>query len=186
MNESIGLSNLKEQLLDPLLMYVGMKLDNYRYYDVMDEEYLITNNKGVDIIGHQLELKFENNQSMFVGWESVEGWLQYSLCVSNKSFCRDVPKFIKQDDNWKRILGLRLTGFEVYGFIENKNYPTTYYYEPHLLVLKFDNEHVLGVGNFSSEDNFTPKIAYGDDIWIIFGWTSINFCINQLALEMLN
>ena len=186
MNDLVGLSNLRRYILDPMSRCIGKTLENYCYYDVLEEEFVTTNNNGIDITAFQLELRFENAEPVFVSWENLEGWLQYSLCVSEKSFCNDVQKFVKRDENWKRLVGRRLKSFEVYGFIKNKSYPTTYYHEPHLLILKFDNDQVLGIGNFYMEEDFVPKFSFGDDIWIIFGWTSLKFCIDKLALERLN
>jgi len=89
-----------------------------------------------------------------------------------------------------------LRRFEVYGYRENvvtstetatgRTTKETYQNEPHLLILHFDNERLLGVANFYLEDDFVPKYPMGDDVWIIFGKSYIDNYIETLSLELLD
>ena len=190
-----GASNLKNYIVNPIKGSLDKKLEGYRYYDVCKEEGLTTNNNGVDIISHQLELKFESKKPIFISWATIDNWFQYSLCVSEISFCDGVETFVKHDDNWKSIVGTKLKSFKVYGYSENvitstetktgKTTLDTYYLEPHLLILEFENDKVLGIANFYLDNDFEPKLPMGDDIWIIFGSDYVNSYIKSLSLERL-
>lgn len=195
MKRLTNISNLNEYILEPVSRNLDRKLETYRYYDVCSAYSLTTNEKGVDIISHQLEMKFEGNAPIFISWATIDGWFQYSLCVSETSFCNGVETYIKTDDNWTGILGQRLKSFEVYGYSENVVTSTetatgrtnieTFCNEPHLLILHFDNKKLLGLANFYLENDFVPKLPMGDDIWIIFGKTNIDSYIETLSLEQL-
>ena len=195
MNNLTGAYNLKNYIVDPIKKSLDKKLESYRYYNICKEDELTTNNNGVDIISHQLELKFKSNNPIFISWATINDWFQYSLCVSETSFCNGVETFVKQDNNWKNIVGTKLKSFQVYGYPENiitstetnsgKTTIEAYYLEPHLLILEFESEDVVGVANFYLEDYFEPKLAMGDDIWIIFGLDYINSFIKSLSLEKL-
>ena len=195
MDNFTGTSNLKNYIVDPIKSCLDRKLESYRYYDVCKEDELTTNNNGVDIISHQLELKFENNNPIFISWATIDNWFQYSLCLSQTSFCNGVETFAKQDNNWNKIVGTKLKSFKVYGYPENvitstetntgKKIIETYYLEPHLLTLKFESDEVLGIANFYLENDFEPKLPMGDDIWIIFGLNYINSFIKSLSLKNL-
>lgn len=189
-------SNLSKYVVEPIRKNLDKRLDAYRYYDVCNEDELTTNNQGVDIISHQLELKFEGNAPIFISWASIEGWFRYSLCVSEMSFCNDVATFVKNDSKWTEIVGERLRNFEVYGYKENvitstetangRTSRVSCHNEPHLLILQFYNEKLLGLGNFYLEDDFVPKYPMGDDVWIIFGRSYIERYIDTLSLELIN
>ena len=122
--------------------------------------------------------------------------MQYNLCISSTSFCVGVERYSKTDNNWKSIIGKKLVGFEIYGYLENTVTTTeldtgrskldTYYNEPHLIILKFDNEQSLAIANFCSEKNFVPRLPIGDDVWIIFGMNYINSFIKTLSLDRLD
>ena len=195
MNNLTGAYNLKNYIVDPIKSRLDKKLESYRYYDVCKEDELTTNNNSVDIISHQLELKFENSDTIFISWATIDDWFQYSLCVSETSFCTGVETFVKQDNNWNKIVGTKLRSFKVYGYPENvitstetntgKKTIETYYLEPHLLTFEFESDEVLGVANFYLENDFEPKLPMGDDIWIIFGLKYISSFIKSLSLERL-
>jgi hypothetical protein len=191
-----GYLNLKRYILDPISKNLGNRLENYAYYDICKEDELATNSTGIDIVSHQMELKFRNVTPIFFSYSTVNTWMQYSLCISDKPFVKGVHKFSKKDKNWECIIGKSLVDFQVYGYTEwtfkstetksGKTTEETYFQEPHLLVLKFENMKVLGIGNFYLENDFIPKVSFGDDIWIIFDWKNINNCIENLALEKLS
>ena len=190
------ISNLTKYIVEPVRKNLDRKLETYCYYDVCNEGELTTNKKGVDIISHQLELKFEESAPIFISWATIDGWFQYSLCASETSFCNGVETFTKKDGNWTDIVGKRLRRFEVYGYQENvitstdtatgRTTKETYHNEPHLLIFHFDNDRLLGIANFYLENNFVPKYPMGDDVWIIFGKTYIDNYIQTLSLELLD
>lgn len=196
MNRLTKVSNLTKYIVEPVRKNLDKKLESYRYYDVCKEDDLTTNEKGVDIISHQLELKFEGNAPIYISWATIDGWFQYSLCVSETSFCNGVETFTKNDNNWTDIVGKALRRFEVYGYKENvitstetatgRTSKDTYLNEPHLLILHFDNERLLGLANFYLENDFVPKYPMGDDVWIIFGNSYIDSYIKTLSLEPLD
>lgn len=196
MNSLIENKNLKVRILDKLNENIGHRLKNYVYYDICSEDQLTTNNNGIDIVSHQLELEFESINPIFISWDTFEDWHQYSLSISEKTFCNGAEKYTKIDKNWESILGRKLVDFQVYGYKENvisttemisgKSKSNTYYNEPHLLVLEFDNEKVLGIANFYLEDNFVPRLPMGDDIWIIFDRENLKCCIDNLNLDKLD
>lgn len=187
--------NLKTYILDIIEGLIGHKLINNFYYDVCSEDQLTTNNNGIDIISNQLMLVFETKNPIFISWATINNWFQYSLCVSEKTFCEGVEKFTKKDKNWDGILGNTLIGFDVYGYKKNtikttetisgKSKTGTYSNAPHLLTLKFSNDKLLGIANFYKSDNFIPTHPMGDDIWIIFNWENIKVCIDALNLDKL-
>jgi hypothetical protein len=189
-------SNLNNYIIEPVKKCLDKTLASYRYYDIGKEDELTTNNSGVDIIAHQLELQFEGNDPLFISWATISGWHQYSLCVSENSFCSDVDTYTKTDDNWTEVVGKRLKGFDVYGYKENvitttvtatgKKTKDIYHYEPHLLVLHFENDKVLGIANFYFDKNFEPSLPMGDDVWIIFNWNYLDTYIKILSLESLD
>lgn len=191
-----GASNLSKYISGPLKQNIGQRLESYLYYDIYPEDELMTNNNGIDIISHQLELKFEGNNPIFISWATIEGWFQYSLCVSETSFCKGVESYAKQDENWTKITGKKLEKFEVFGYKQNTITSTnltsskvstdTYTYEPHLLLLYFQHNQLLAVANFYSEKTFIPTLPTGDDVWIIFDHNHINNCISRLSLELLD
>jgi hypothetical protein len=196
MNSATAMSNLTKFLIEPVRKNLDRKLEAFCYFDVCKEDALTTNNNGVDIISHQLELKFEGNPPIYISWETIEGWFQYSLCVSATSFCNGVETFVKKDKNWESILGKRLIRFEVYGYTKNivtstetaneRSTTKTFHNEPHLLILHFEGEIILGIANFHLENDFVPKYATGDDIWIIFDKSSIECYIEMMSLELLD
>lgn len=195
MNNLAAASNLKDFIVNPIKRNLSKKLESYCYYDVFKEDELTTNNNGIDIISHQLELKFENNNPTYISWATIDDWFQYSLCVSETSFCNGVEIYIKHDNNWKNIVGTKLKTFQVFGYPENvitsteantgKATTETCHLEPHLLILEFEGGDVLGIANFYLENDFEPKLPLGDDVWIIFGWGYINRFIKSLSLERL-
>lgn len=192
MNNSIAFSNIQKHILDKIDRLVGQSLLNYTYYDVYPEDQLTTNNNGIDIIAHQLKLDFTNN-SIFVSWSTIDNWSQYSLCVAETSFCENAEIFKKTDKNWNNIIGQELISYEVYGYKENviesveinsnKTTKNKFLNEPHLLVMKFTNDILLGIANFYQSDNFIPTLPMGDDIWIIFGNQNLKTCIDSLHLN---
>ena len=84
MNNSAGAINLKKYIVDPISRILDKKLEGFRYYDVSKEDQLTTNNDGIDIVSHQLELKFDGNDPLFISWATIDNWFQYSLCISEK------------------------------------------------------------------------------------------------------
>ena len=196
MKQTIEESNLKLHILDQISDKVGRKLEKNVYYDVCPANELTTNNRGIDIIAHQLELVFENSKPIFISWATISNWMQFSLCISEKSFCGDVERFTKIDQYWDSVIGCCLIDFDVYGYKEHtitttlalplKTKKETYLNEPHLLILEFDNKRVLGVANFYLENNFIPKQPMGDDLWIAFEKSDFDMFINCLGLEKLN
>lgn len=189
-------SNIARFLADPVEKNLDRKLESYCYYDICKEDQLTTNKKGIDIISHQLELKFEGIPPIYISWETIEGWSQFSLCVSGTSFCNGEEIFTKQDNNWAGIIGKRLKGFDVFGYKENTIALTetatgrmtseTFYNEPHLLILHFEDERLLGLANFHLETDFIPRFPTGDDLWIIFGRQFVDEFIGVLSLEKLD
>jgi hypothetical protein len=190
-------SNLIKYIVEPIQRNLSKKLEDYCYYDVTDQTFLSTNNKDVDIIGHQLELKFEGNPPVFISWATIKGWTQYSLCVAEKSFCNDrVEIFVREHKNWTQLVGRKLIAFEVYGRAGNEMVKKEFNSrppsemrspdEPHLLVLHFENDEILGVANFHSEDDFIPKHSVGDDVWIIFGRERIDEFVSAFDFDLLN
>jgi hypothetical protein len=196
MNSATVVSNLTKYIIEPVRKNLDRKLEAYSYFDVCKEDLLTTNNIGVDIISHQLELKFDGNLPIYIFWETIEGWFQYSLCVSETTFCNGVETFIKKDKNWESVLGRKLIRFEVYGYTKNIITSTEtvngranteiFQNEPHLLILHFEGGILLGIANFHLENDFVPKYATGDDIWIIFDKRSIESYIETLSLELLD
>ena len=168
---------LVSTIIDQLNKYIGIQISGYLYHDVTGADQLMTNKKGIDIIAHQLELKFDGKVPLFISWTNIAGWSPYSLSVSNTSFCNLSEKFIIENIYWKNLIGQDLEGFKIYGDIEKR--------EPHLLVLEFSLGNKLGIANFYSEKNFVPKNVYGDDVWIIFGTNNLDTCIEVLNLQLL-
>jgi hypothetical protein len=174
---------------------LGKRLQTYRYHDVSKQDELTTNDNGIDIISHQLELQFKGNKPIFISWATVEGWRQYSLCVSEASFCTGAEIFSKKDSNWSAILGSRFEDFEIYGYKENtttttdystgRSWDNVYYDQPHLIILRFENGNMLGIANFYFEENFEPELPMGDDVWIILNQPRIDACSSKLSLELL-
>ncbi|MEI6949840.1 hypothetical protein V9K67_21820 [Paraflavisolibacter sp. H34] len=189
-------SKLKKHIIDPFARNMGQKLQSYRYHDICGEDQLLTNNQGIDVISHQLELQFEGNAPIFISWATIDGWHQFSLSISENSFCDGVEIFTPQKDQWEQLIGKRLQGLQVFGYRENEittiecgtNKQTTdlYYNEPHLLVLEFENNLPLGIANFYLADDFKPKLPMGDDIWILFRREDIVQFAEKLFLERLD
>jgi hypothetical protein len=196
MNSLTEISKLTKYIVEPVRKNLDKKLEAYCYYDICNEDDLTTNNKGVDIISHQLELQFEGGEPIFVSWATIDGWFQYSLCVSKTSFCNGVETFARKNSGWTEIIGNPLRRFQVYGYKEHVITSTetatgmttnhTYHNEPHLLILHFDNEKILGLANFYLETDFVPKAPMGDDLWIVFSRTYIDAYIETLSLELLD
>lgn len=196
MNNPTEYSNLVKFITEPLQKNLDRKLESYYYYDVCKEDQLMTNKEGIDIISHQLELKFEGNSPVFISWDTIKGWFQFSLCVSATPFCNGVEAFLKKDNDWADLVGKRFIDFEVYGYKENTITSTetatgrttneTFYNEPHLLILHFENERELGLANFHLETDFIPRFPTGDDLWIIFGRQIVDEFIGVLSLEKLD
>ncbi len=196
MNGLTEFSNLAKYIVEPVRKILGKKLETYFYYDSFKEDDLMTNKMGVDIISHQLELKFEGSAPIFISWETIDGWFQYSLCVSEIPFCKGVEKYTKYDSNWEDIVGKALKRFEIYGYKEHvitstekstrRTRKETYYNEPHLLIFHFENEKLLGFSNFYLEEDFEPNFPMGDDVWIIFEKNRIDGYIDKLSLEILD
>jgi hypothetical protein len=170
---------LKTRIIDILKTYIGTQMIAFLYHDVTPKEQLTTNRNGIDIIAHQLELKFIGKTSLFISWENIANWQTYSLAVSIKSFCSQSEIFMKNDGNWECVVGQKLKRFDIYGY-KTKNY------EPHLLVLEFSSGNKLGIANFYFEEDFIPKYSNGDDVWIIFGDNNLDTCIKVLNLENLS
>ena len=54
--------HLKKHILNYVEDLLGQRLLHFIYYDVCAEDELSTNNNGIDIIAHQLQLNFENKE----------------------------------------------------------------------------------------------------------------------------
>ncbi|OWP64529.1 hypothetical protein CDA63_03940 [Hymenobacter amundsenii] len=186
------MDNLESYFHAPLAQVLGKNLQACFYHDVFDQKFLTTNGKGVDIVAHQIELLFDDNQTIFISWANIDGWHQYSLSVSNKSFCVHAERYSANPAFWQHYIGASFSRYEIYGYATNQidthdshglfvqsNY---YFNEPHLILLYFDNV-VVGVANFYLEENFIPRLPMGDDVWILFDPMSIQLCIKKLGLE---
>ncbi|GEM_PF-3137458 len=168
-------NSLKTNICNYINPLIGKKIIGYIYYDVTTEEILTTNNNGIDIIAHQIELSFNNGNTIFFSWTKIDNWSTYSLAVSNETFCKQVETFTTDSKYWRKIIDNTLNKFKIYGYSKNN--------EPHMILLVFNNGEKLGVANFFQEKDFIPKFAIGDDIWIIFGENNIENCINKLGLK---
>lgn len=185
---------LEKHIHQTLRQVLGHRLTECFYHDVFGQDLLTTNNKGIDIIAQQLELVFENNESIFISWDTVDGWHQYSLSISDTSFCKNSEVYVANPSFWQYHIGAIFSSYEVYGYVENKitTYDAlgipidtaNYYNEPHLVILYFNNIAVA-IANFYLEGDFVPMLPMGDDVWILFDPISIQLCIKKLGLEKL-
>ncbi|RPD47733.1 hypothetical protein DNI29_09825 [Hymenobacter sediminis] len=188
---SLGL--LKKHLTSSLDEIMGSNLSDYFFYEY-EPDYVLSDSKEIDIIGFQLELIFDNQKSIYISWDSVKGWHQYTLSVSTKSFVVLNDKFRYNEHIWQQYIGTELIKYEVYGYKTNIitttcsiSYITScdvYREEPHMIVLHFANS-ILGIANSYEEKDFIPKLPMGDDIWIIYTVTAIQLFIEKLGLEKL-
>lgn len=71
MNRLTEVSNLTKYTVEPIGKNLSRKLETYCYYDVCNVDELTTNENGVDIISHQLELKFEESTPVFISWAEM-------------------------------------------------------------------------------------------------------------------
>ncbi|GAB2947799.1 hypothetical protein GCM10027048_10980 [Hymenobacter coalescens] len=160
------------------------------YYHDMHPLDILTSNGATDIIAQQVELVFEGRVTVYISWDTVPGWMQYSLSVSCESFCTEVERFAPDSVYWQRCLGQPLEAFEVFGLSKETwtEYGThgtkqeTFYNEPHLVVLNFGG-HRIGVANWCAENNFVPHLPYGDDVWILFDEREIETHIKALGFD---
>jgi hypothetical protein len=179
MTNSQEFLKLKQNVLEHADTLLGNKLLKFVYHDLCTGDQLDSNKEDIDIIAQQLELRFENAKATYISWATIENCTQYSLCLSESSLSSRSEQYTKTDANWKNLIGRKLVKYKVFG------YKTKVCAEPHFLILEFENKLQLGVGNFYREPNFIPVHANGDDIWIVFGKGSIDFCISKLNLEQL-
>lgn len=181
---------LKSYILDFINPLIELKLLNYSYYDGYSEdagEYELLTNVNIDIVGHQIKLVFEGEKTIFISWDMIEKEYAYCLAVSEKSFCdEEVFQFSQLDKRWNRFIGQRLIAYKIYGqenvFVKKEGNNEIHTNIPHLLVLQFENNALLGIGNFYASDNFIPFSEMGDDIWVIFEENSIEMCVKKLQL----
>ncbi|NVO84346.1 hypothetical protein [Hymenobacter terrestris] len=164
-----------EHLLRPVASVVRQRLAAYFYHDVFGIEALTTNEQGIDIIAQQVELQFENGQTVFIGWNGVKGWFHYTLCASATSFCLASEKFAPETAYWQQLVGRQLTGFDVFGFPDTR---------PHLLLLNFEGLE-LAIANCHLEFDFIPEDPTGDDVWILLNSETIQSFIKKLDLKKL-
>lgn len=144
---------LQQHLANPLNLALDSKLTHALYHDVTGEEWFSSNQRGTDIIGQQLELRFDSDLRLYLSWANVKGWSQYSLSASRQSFCAESAVFTASPDYWQVRIGKQLTSYSVYGYQESTWYTTggvvdkVRYNEPHLVVLHFEDE-VVAVANW--------------------------------------
>ncbi|WP_135435318.1 hypothetical protein [Hymenobacter fodinae] len=162
-------------MLQPLSIVMGQRISECFYHDVVGIEALTTNEHGIDIIAQQVELVFENRQTVFIGWNGVKGWPSYTLSVSATSFCLSSERFSPETTFWQQLMGKRLTGFDVFGFPDTR---------PHLLLIHFEKTDVA-IANCYLEFDFIPKSVLGDDVWILSDSESIQLFIKKLDLKKL-
>lgn len=181
---------LKKHITSVLDKLVGRQLSAYFFYEA-EPDYLSTNHGEIDIVGFQIELVFDAIESVFISWDTVKGWHQYTIGLSKTSFFTFAQKFRPHELLWQKYIGSELTCYEVYGYPVNtittihgygKKTFDTYHNEPHMLVLYF-NKSVLGVANFYAEKDFIPRLPMGDDVWILYTESAIQSCIKKLGLE---
>ncbi|SET10819.1 hypothetical protein [Hymenobacter actinosclerus] len=168
-------SLLLEHLLRPVASVVRQRLAACFYHDIFGIEALTTNKQGIDIVAQQVELQFENGQTVFVGWNGVKEWFPYTLCASATSFCSASEKFTPRAAYWQQLAGRQLTDFDVFGFPDTR---------PHLLLLNFEGLEVA-IGNCYLERDFIPQDPMGDDVWILLNAESIQQFIKKLDLKKL-
>ncbi|WP_044001501.1 hypothetical protein [Hymenobacter swuensis] len=166
---------LIEHIFQPLNNVVSQRLAACFYHDVVGIEDLTTNEQGIDIIAQQVELVFEDEQSVFVGWNRVKGWPSYTLSASADTFCVTSERFIANNNFWQHLSGKQLIGFDVFGFPDTR---------PHLLLLHFEGMKVA-IANCYLEFDFIPKDPSGDDVWVLSTSTSIQQYIKKLDLKKL-
>ncbi|RSK44241.1 hypothetical protein [Hymenobacter perfusus] len=166
---------LIEHVFQPLNKVVLQRLAACFYHDVVGIEALTTNEQGIDIIAQQVELVFEDEQSVFVGWDGVQGWPQYTLSASAASFCQSSERFKPDTVFWQSLLGKQLTSFNVFGFPDTR---------PHLLLLHFE-EMEVAIANCYLAFDFIPEDPSGDDVWVLSTVESIHQFIEKLDLKKL-
>lgn len=188
----MGISLLEKHVTSVLDELVGRQLTAYFFYE-SEPDYLSISHGEIDIVGFQIELVFDAIESVFISWDTVKGWHQYTVGLSKKSFFPFAQKFRPNELIWQRYIGIVLTHYEVYGYLEHiitvtQSYGLktfdTYHNEPHMLVLHF-NDSVLGVANFYAEKDFIPRLPMGDDVWVMYTESAIRLCIEKLGLEKL-
>jgi hypothetical protein len=165
---------LTEKVIAPVNSFLRQKLITCFYHDVYGIEALTTNEKGIDIVAQQVELLFEENRSLFLGWNYVPGWPRYTLEASIKSFCVTSEKFRASEAFWQQCVGKRFSGFSIFGYSSHN--------EPHLLLLSFEGVEVA-IANCTLEFDFVPIDVLGDDVWILMNAASIHSFIKKLGLE---
>ena len=191
--------NLDQYVIKPITQFIGKKAERIYYTDIGGPSDMTTDGKGIDIIAHQVILKFEDSNSLCVAWTGqVRGWEQYAISASVESYvipdAGSLNTFAVKSKYWETIMGKRLTGFSVYGYKEyiavsvscetGTSTETIYYDQPHLIIFDFEDSQVT-VANFYLANDFKPKFPIGDDIWIIFDANRRDEFIEKLELEKL-
>jgi hypothetical protein len=188
--------NLIKHIINPIKTIKGKKVEKVIYHDVFEKNSLEESKDGIHIIAQQIEFVIEEHKKLYVSWNNVDGWEQYTIDCSLKSYVNESEHYEMSDhEYWKDIIGSRITDFNIYGYKEYKQESlstdgsvievNTYKYEPHLIQLLFDNQKIISIANFCKEQNFVPKIPMGDDIWIFFNPNQTEKSIKQLKLDKL-
>ncbi|SHL13909.1 hypothetical protein [Hymenobacter psychrotolerans] len=183
-------STLEQYITAPLKLALGQTLTGVFYHDVAEKQWLTTNFQGTDIIAQQVELIFGSGLRLYCGWDTVKEWSQYSLCVSQQSFCLEAIVFTASPDYWQQRIGKPLTSYSVYGYKESTwhtaggSVERVHLNEPHLIVLHFDSS-LVAVANYTAEEDFHPRFPFGDDVWILFEQVEIEEHIQRLGFDKL-
>jgi hypothetical protein len=187
---------IEDHIIKPILPFLNKPIQHVCYYDTFPKDDLTDNQKGIHIVAHQVQFDFDENSSLFISWNNVKGWEQYTIDCSNTSYVTHSECFqMNGNKYWAKLIGHKIISFKLFGYktYERKVKDTNgnliefskFIDQPHLISFGLDSNDEIGFSNCYLEKDFKPKIAIGDDIWIFFKKTDINQLIKTLELEMI-
>lgn len=196
------MADLEANVIKPLKKIVGLQLRKVIYKDACPQSDLTMSKEGfIHVLDHELQLKFNDSVDLFISWDTVKGWRQFTLGARNHSFLAAEAQVnlyeMTDSERWKEIVGKELVGFKVFGHSEyemktrevdgaDKEKLFVYENQPHVFELIFENNVSFFSANFHFEENFEPVAEIGDDIWVIFDSEIATRFINKFYFTTLH
>ena len=169
--------NLATYFFEPTQKVLGHCLKDVIYTDPGGADFLCEKETGIQTMGGQVELQFDNDNSLYISWENIRGWEQYSLgCSSSTFWNEELPRWsVAKSKWWEEFVGKRLIKVESWGYQDAAQ-------EQHLVKLIWENSQAIAIANWKEEQDFLPRFPFGDDVWIIFSESDITELSRKMEL----
>jgi hypothetical protein len=92
--------NLMKHIINPIKTIKGKKVERVIYHDVFEKNSLEESKDGIHIIAQQIEFLIEEHKKLYVSWNNVDGWEQYTIACSLKSYVNESEHYEMSDHEY--------------------------------------------------------------------------------------